>query len=390
MGRGENAPTRVLEKARAELAQSALWLAIDDGALPRNVAVSWLRAEHALTWRLHRATLGLRAPAFRTVRDRHRARMTSLASQLQPYDEATALSFPAAPLAELLLAFETASPSVVEAMALGLELMGEHPLQLDGELVRWGRPRKRREAEPSLDADGTATLEHTVRQVIALATSLYPVGTLPTTSSSLNRDAGRHHITQDPRELAAALVAGARTWEIHPYYEARYGERGRRFTRSDSAWLASLGQDPTAEQQIEWLAGVLAARGMPTLLLESHLNHLHEALIDILPHRRSTYAWLLERAHGLYLRRTEALSDRSLGRLAARFTPSSPPFRGMGTILAAAVADHATGIPRALESVLVWAKDEERFGTAWVQAVDELVDAAQRSVQRRRSAERRA
>jgi heme oxygenase len=92
-------------------------------------------------------------------------------------------------------------------------------------------------------------------------------------AGALNPDAGTHPIPNDVREVHAALLAGERSREAWPYYEARYGERGLRFTRSDSAWLVTLLREgvEVAARQIAWLGRVLAARGMPRYLLELHL-----------------------------------------------------------------------------------------------------------------------
>ena len=78
----------------------------------------------------------------------------------------------------------------------------------------------------------------------------------------LNPEAGRHPLPEDEREVQASIAAGWRTWEEFPYYEERYGERGRRFTKSDGAWLATLveREQGDLDRQVEWLAGVLAAR----------------------------------------------------------------------------------------------------------------------------------
>src|SRR4051812_34517008 len=88
-------------------------------------------------------------------------------------------------------------------------------------------------------------------------------------ASALNPRAGHHLVTADPRELAAVERAGERSWSTWTYYARRYGERGRQFTRSDSAWVATLGGQAAdlVDQQIRWLGALLAARGMPRLLL---------------------------------------------------------------------------------------------------------------------------
>ena len=94
-----------------------------------------------------------------------------------------------------------------------------------------------------------------------LAAALLP-GDTAARGAALNPEAGRHAITDDPREVRAALRAGVRSWEACPYYERRYGRRGRRFTRSDSAWLVTLAGLPqtTVDRQIGWLARLLAAQ----------------------------------------------------------------------------------------------------------------------------------
>ncbi|MEI8029390.1 MAG: biliverdin-producing heme oxygenase [Comamonadaceae bacterium] len=58
--------------------------------------------------------------------------------------------------------------------------------------------------------------------------------------TSINPEAGRHPVPADARELQASIRAGDICWERFPYFEQRYGERGRRFARSDAAWQATL------------------------------------------------------------------------------------------------------------------------------------------------------
>jgi hypothetical protein len=104
--------------------------------------------------------------------------------------------------------------------------------------------------------------------------ALYPVNqeALRTLVTSLNPEAGSHPIPSDPRELQAAVRAGERCWQRFPYFSQRYGHRGEKFTSSDSAWLVTLVEYDQARvhQQVAWLGQVLAARGMPRLLLETH------------------------------------------------------------------------------------------------------------------------
>ena len=62
--------------------------------------------------------------------------------------------------------------------------------------------------------------------------SLYPVGRrrLRDLITVLNPEAGCHPIPDDLREVRAALRAGELSWQDFPYYEQRYGTRGKAFT----------------------------------------------------------------------------------------------------------------------------------------------------------------
>jgi hypothetical protein len=166
------------------------------------------------------------------------------------------------------------------------------------------------------------------------------------------------------------------------YYARRYGERGRQFTRSDSAWIATLGSYPASvvEQQIGWLGALLAARGMPRLLLEEHLRLLHEELVAAVPERASEYAVLLQVADGLSANRRARVSDSALRALEAGFREqvvgSGEDDLRAGALIGAAVADEQAGVPRAVESLMDWLADPARFSAAWLTAVAATLDAA--------------
>jgi len=203
------------------------------------------------------------------------------------------------------------------------------------------------------------------------------------TVAQINFEAGTHAVPDDPGELAAALRAGERSWARFPYYAARYGERGRRFTRSDSAWLATIvGHDvPVVEQRVLWLGGVLASRGMPQWLLELHLEVLHDELCAEAPARRDRYATLLAGARVL-----RALRERHLGpevlaahtnAFAARVGPEwDARLPETGGLIAAAVADEAAGIARAVTSLVPWLSEPSRFPAHWIAAVEETLTEA--------------
>ena len=191
-------------------------------------------------------------------------------------------------------------------------------------------------------------------------------------ASSLNPDAGRHTVATDPRLIAAAQAATQRSFEEFPYYEARYGARGRSFGLSDGAWLGRLCElsRPDATGQIRWLGRVLAARGMPRILLERFLEILAEEVRHSARHCR-----LLARgAADLRRDRLRAIpEDRFLG-IAEEFARKEIP--NFGALLVSAVADEKNGVANAVASIEGWATDGERFGAGWIEAVRRTIDAA--------------
>ena len=123
----------------------------------------------------------------------------------------------------------------------------------------------------------------------------------PMVLNPLNPAAGDVPIPEDPREVEAALRAGPITHRIFPYICWRYGDRGRKFTQSDSAWLAWLvrHEQSRMKEQVLWLRSVLSNRGMPSWILEIHLLNLHEQLVRSLPEKRSHYEKLVAASNHL-------------------------------------------------------------------------------------------
>lgn len=202
-------------------------------------------------------------------------------------------------------------------------------------------------------------------------------------ASGLNPDAGHHAITSDPRELAASLRASDRTRAEFPYYRWRYGERGVRFSNSDSAWLAHVCSLPAAEgrQQIAWLGAVLSSRGMPQMLLEHHLLIMRDELAAAVPEKRRVYAALTRNATHLRKARLAAIPERQASAIASAFTKAAPSLwreriPEMGSLLVAAAADERNGIERAVLSMEEWAYDKERFPQSWIRAARNAIAAA--------------
>jgi hypothetical protein len=169
----------------------------------------------------------------------------------------------------------------------------------------------------------------------------------------------------------------------YPYYEARYGENAMRFGHSDGAWIALLAHDIQrgVDEQVRWLGNVLACRGMPRLLLERHLEILHEELAAAVPEERHRYEKLQRAAETLRAQRRAVLSDDAMHALAAEFDASvrgewSAPIPRLGEIVVAAAVDERLGIHEAVTSVERWITVPERFPSTWTDAVHRTLDAA--------------
>ncbi len=193
---------------------------------------------------------------------------------------------------------------------------------------------------------------------------------------AMNPDAGAHALPTDPRELAAALAAGERSWRRFPYLAARYGERGRQFTSSDSAWVVTLCDydQTTVDRNVLWLADLIAYRGLPRWILEVHLEYLVEELVQAAPEHAARYDRLRRAAERLASLRRQRLPDEVAERLAAAFDASvagegESGLGEVGRLLVAAVADEADGVVHAGARLEEWLTDPARFSPRWQAAV---------------------
>lgn len=202
----------------------------------------------------------------------------------------------------------------------------------------------------------------------------------------VNPDAGMHAISSEPAERAAAEAATRQSWREFPYYPRRYGERGWRFSLSDSGWISTLSDstDSEALTQLRWLAQLLAARGMPQYLLERHLFHLHAALTEVMPGDVMRYARLHRCADALRAQRVGKIPEEQFVALARDFEfrarNSESRIPNMGVVLVSAVVDDALGLGDVARNVGDWATDESRFDASWRTAVRDTVSAARRQV----------
>ncbi|MFY0525437.1 hypothetical protein ACN28I_20595 [Archangium gephyra] len=199
----------------------------------------------------------------------------------------------------------------------------------------------------------------------------------------LNRRAGGHPITTDLDELRAAVRAAEASWAEFPYYAWRYGEHGRQFSWSDSAWLVTLGGQAEAQvwKHISWLGALLAGRGMPRLMLERHLRVLAQELLQAKPTRRQAYDVLARMAERMAGERRQVLDDEELRMFGEDFDVRVGPewsqrLPGVGELLAAAVADECWGLTQAVPSLSSWMGEPSRFSAPWVRAVDQTLRRA--------------
>lgn len=194
-------------------------------------------------------------------------------------------------------------------------------------------------------------------------------------ASSLNPDAGWHDVSVDAHELDAAARASARSWSEVPYYEARFGERGKRFSLSDSAWLMTLCETAPAQaiEQICWLGALLSSRGMPQILLERHLEIVAEEL-----GRAKRYGILRRAARELRRLRHSIIAEKTFQEFQREFeerVAAIAPFSGFGIVLVSAIADEKLGIEHAVSAVADWATDTTRFPRVWADAVKATIEA---------------
>lgn len=271
------------------------------------------------------------------------------------------------------------TPALVDAATAAFGVAGTRYLAFVA-----GTGHDRRIAEALEGDDQPATALDAVHQLQPaldeLVRALFPPTHVSTDSvaSALNPEAGTHPVASDPREIEAALRAGARSWNEFPYFEARYGERGRRFTSSDSAWLVTLSElaQVQVNQQVLWLGGVLASRGMPRLTLEIHLHHLYDELCMAAPERADRYATLEAASRELQRRRLRRIDEATFEVVAASFQSSDMPLAGVGRLIVSAVTDECDGLENAVRSLTEWLTDPTRFSKAWLDAVGQTVARA--------------
>ena len=208
---------------------------------------------------------------------------------------------------------------------------------------------------------------------------LYPYGDddLRHHATSINVEAGDHPMPQDPVEIDLALRAGRVAWEAYPYLDRRFGERGMRFTASDSCWLVAVTRMPvaTATKRLNWLRKVLSSRGIPTIILKAHLEAILAALAERFPDKVD-----LSERYAPFLQTIED-ERRLLGDVAALIEQFDRRFRACPgaqipsavELLLSAWIDDSRCSPGCLAATRNWFVDPARFSPEWIAATEALV-----------------
>ncbi len=252
--------------------------------------------------------------------------------------------------------------------------------------ARWRSFKDALDALPlgSCEVEGIlAAAQATFDGIAGLAQAAFPYdeSELRHRVTALNPEAGRHAMPQSEVEIARALRCAEIAWSRFPYLEMRFGERGRRFTSSDSCWLVTLrGLDEESRHRLlSWLRELLANRGLPGVILEHHLEEI-DADCRARPAAEgpagAAFRFVIERFRAesetlLPLATRAAMIerwDRRLGECDGRVVP------GAAEILVAAWLDSLAGATRAWEATYPWFCDPARFSGSWIEAVAGLAE----------------
>lgn len=199
--------------------------------------------------------------------------------------------------------------------------------------------------------------------------------------TQINPEAGNHPMPEDEREIEAALKASTRAWKKFPYFSSRYGERGKRFSDSDTCWLVTLTQldEPGLMKQIRWLGRYLASHGMPQIMLEHTLHFLHEELVSAAPENKASYDKLKAGAKDLRKTRIAIISEKDTTNIAAEFDQLVGPelahdYAGSGELLVASVADDLSTLEGVAADLRNWMTDSQRFTEDWISSVNVTIE----------------
>jgi len=237
--------------------------------------------------------------------------------------------------------------------------------------------------DPALHAPIVEAAHETFTGLDVLYNALYPIKKSENIFhvARINPEAGNHPIPTDKREIEAALNASDRCWNEYPYYEKRYGKRGKRFSDSDTCWLVTLTtlEQIDLQKQVDWLCRVLATRGMPSLMMETILLYLSLELTAAFPESKALYRKLFKSSEKLKENRLKRIEEKIFKNLAEEFEQSVPTdlrkaFKNTGFLLVGAVIDEKNGILGTLSGLQKFLIDVDRFPPAWIAAVEQTIN----------------
>lgn len=280
-------------------------------------------------------------------------------------------------------------PQLAEAFGLsggeGLAYISSYGREVRERWRGFSERMNRLDLDAVLQTQATQAARELFDGLAEIFNQLHPIkGRETRVATILNLEAGAHPITADPREIRAAIDAGEKTWNKYPYYEMRYGERGKKFTASDSAWIATLStlHQDRVDQQVTWLSRLLASRGMPRFLLQEHLETLCRELSLAAPEKRRAYEKLSIAASRLAQSIAIAIPPARAQILVGEFGATAPRewlerIPEAGRLLVGAVGDQRSGVARAVDSLVEWLTDPTRFPDEWNAAARLTLSAAQ-------------
>jgi hypothetical protein len=199
--------------------------------------------------------------------------------------------------------------------------------------------------------------------------------------AAINLEAGNHAMPQDPLDIDLALRAAKVAWEKFPYLEHRYGVRGKRFTDSDSCWLFTLTRarkEVAVTRALEWLRTVLASRGIPTVILEFHLQAIRQAIATEFSDHLEMQIQFDQFLSDRNAERRRLFGDEGRSRLIDAFDQRFRACTGFkveaaAELITSAWVDKHSGISGSISALLDWLTDIERFSTDWIANVHELL-----------------
>lgn len=185
-----------------------------------------------------------------------------------------------------------------------------------------------------------------------------------------NPEAGDTPAPADARDRELVERSARVIWRAFPYVAWRYGERGRSFGRSDAGYLITLLtlDESVARQQVAWLAGVLAPRGMPSLLLEYQLESLGRMWRRDRTRGENRFVVLGAELRASRLSVLDAPVFDACERLCWSAALGVARRRGAGRLIAGAVADAALGLGEHDEALVGWFADAANDDPAWSNA----------------------